>query len=91
MLILNPIAEAIGERTNEKHNKEPKRSNCGLALTLFIEASTALTPKIRTGIYKGKINNEINILPLFKLTVREAPIEPSKISVGVPISIVKVK
>ena len=51
----------------------------------------ALTPNMRTGIYRGKINKEIKRLPLFKLTAREAPIVPIRISVGVPSNMVIVK
>ena len=81
---LRAAALAQGQRIRLTRNKLPKNNNCDLLDKLIIAVSTALTPNIKIGMNKGRINSDSNTPLRRDPKISEAPIDPIKLNVGVP-------
>src|SRR6266699_2676490 len=75
---------AHGAKIRESTVTAPSRERFGWGFRPMMLASTAPAPKINTGIYSGSTSSEIKTPLPRNPTVKAAPIDPIKLSTGVP-------
>ena len=80
----NATEVASGASESANANIAAKNNNCPLTDKPSAATSTAFAPKIKIGIYNGKIIKDNKTPPWFTATVKETPIAPIKLNTGVP-------
>ena len=81
---LSALADAHGHNASVASNKAPRARRWDVNGTPSKLASTALTPKIRIGIYNGKTSKESKT-PLRRAPrIKAAPMAPIRLKLGVP-------